>query len=118
SLPRVQGAERRMAGVGFGACAGHVAEDPLELRAGEIGVDHEAGLAFDRWGKPAGFQLVAASGGAAILPHDGVMYRLAGLSVPDDGGFPLVRDPNGRDVRGGEARLPEGLLGGVQLRGP
>src|SRR2546423_1547843 len=69
-------------------------------------------------GKNAGFQLVAAGGGAAILPHDSVMYRLARLAVPHDGGFALIGDPDGGDVRGGEAGLGEGFLGRVQLRGP
>src|SRR5207302_8437600 len=85
---------------------------------GEIAVDHEAGLALDRGRQPARLQLVAAGSGAAILPHDGVMYRLARLAVPDDRGFALIRYPDSGDVRGGEASLGEGLLGCVQLRGP
>src|SRR5205823_4857908 len=71
----------------FGARARNIAEQPLELRAGEIGVHHETGLAFDQWRQPAGLQLVAPGGRAAILPHDGVMQRLARLAVPHDGGF-------------------------------
>ena len=42
--------------------------------------------------------LVAEAGGAAVLPDDGVADRLAGLAVPDDGGFALVGDADGGDV--------------------
>src|SRR2546425_2501075 len=64
---------RSLAGLGLGARARDIAEQPLELRAGEIGVHHQAGFALDHCRQPAGLQLVAPGGGAAILPHDGVM---------------------------------------------
>src|SRR5439155_1501013 len=79
---------------------------------------HEAGFAFDQRREPAGFQLVTPGGRAAILPHDGVMHRLARLPVPDDGGFALVRYPDRGDVGGRQAGLAERLRRRVQLRGP
>ena len=44
------------------------------------------------------FELLAESGGAAILPDDGVVDGLAGCAVPDDGGFALVGDADGGNV--------------------
>src|SRR5690554_1451603 len=39
------------------------------------------------------FKLVAISRSPAVLPDDGIVKRLAGLPVPQDGGFPLVGYP-------------------------
>ncbi len=39
-------------------------------------------------------QHVAARGGAAVLPDERVVQRLAGLRVPDADGLALVRDPD------------------------
>ena len=53
-----------------------------------------------RFSWPCCFELLAESGGAAILPDDGVVDGLAGGAVPDDGGFALVGDADGGDVAG------------------
>ncbi len=42
--PGVDGAERELAARGAGARAGDRVEDPLQLGAGEVGIEHEAGL--------------------------------------------------------------------------
>ena len=44
-------------------------------------------------------QPVAKLSCAPTLPDDGVIYRKSGLSVPDDGGLPLVGDADGIDGR-------------------
>ncbi len=116
--PGVHGPERQLAGLRLGARARDIAEQPLELRAGEIGVHHEAGLALDQRRQPAGLQLVAPGGGAAILPHNRVMHRLARVAVPDHGGFPLIGDSDGGDVCGSQSGLAERVGGRVQLSGP
>ena len=43
-------------------------------------------------------KLLAEIGGAAILPDNGVVNRLAGLAIPDDSGLALVGDANGRHI--------------------
>ena len=60
---------------------------------------------------PCALQLVAEGGGAAILPDDGVVDRLAGLAVPDDGRLALIGDADGGDVAAVERRLSPGLRG-------
>jgi len=82
-----------------------------------IRIHHEAGLALDHGRQPAGLQLVAPGGRAAILPHDGVMHRLAGVAVPDYRCLPLIRDPDGGDLSGSQSGLAERFSRGVQLRG-
>ena len=75
----------------------HVIENPLEFRAGEIGVDHEAGFLLNRCGESALFQGIAEVSRPAILPDDGAMNRSAGLAVPDDCGLALVGNSDRRD---------------------
>ncbi len=70
-------------------------EEPLQLGAREVGVEHQPG------GRPHQIevallaQLVAAGRGAAVLPHDGPSHRLAGGAVPDHRGLALVGDADG-----------------------
>ena len=53
---------------------------------------------------PARAQRVADVGGAPVLPDDGVVDRLAGGAVPDDGGLALIGDADAGDVLGARAR--------------
>ena len=57
------------------------------------------------------FELIAKSGGAAILPDNRVVDGLAGCTVPNDGRFALIGDADGTYV----ARLGVGL--GQSLQG-
>src|SRR3569832_1523808 len=50
-------------------------------------------------------QLRAQRLAPAVLPHDGVMDRLAGLALPQQRGLALVRDAQRADVRGLQAGL-------------
>ena len=90
-----------------GAAAGDVVEDPGDLGAGEIGIEEQAGLGRDLVLVPGALQLVAALGGAAVLPDDGVVDRLAGAAVPHDRGLALVGDADAGQRLGVELRLGE-----------
>ena len=75
-----------------GAAAGDVVEDPGDLGAGEIGIEDQAGLGRDLVLVAGALQRVAEVGGAAVLPDDGVVDRLAGAAVPHHRGLALVGD--------------------------
>ena len=45
--------------------------------------------------------------GARVLPDDGVVPGTPGLGVPDDRGFALVRDADGREIGGRQAGAVE-----------
>ncbi len=106
----VDGAEGELALFGALPGARHIVENPSELGGREIGVEHEAGLLGDTRLFPLLLQLVAELGGAAILPDDGAIDGLAGFPIPDDGGFALVGNADGGDLR----RLgPGGADGGM-----
>ena len=98
--PRVDVAEDRLAPLRRRAHTGHVVEDPLDLRAGEIGRQRQPGLRPEAV-LPASFgpaqdrpfgQLAADAVRAGVLPDDGVVVRLAGARVPDHRGLALVGD--------------------------
>ena len=52
-------------------------QQPRQLRRGEVRVEHEAGRAADHRLVAGGAQLVAARGGAAVLPDDGAVRAAA-----------------------------------------
>jgi hypothetical protein len=88
-----------------------VLDQPLDLGAREVGVQHQAGALAEK-GLPARFaQLVAAGGRAAVLPHERAVERLARLAVPSHHRLALVRDPDAREPAAADAGRVEGLAG-------
>ena len=61
------------------------------------------------------FELVAKGGGAAVLPDNCVVDRLAGGAIPDDCGFALVGDADGGDVPGLCVGFRQGFQGNGDL---
>ena len=113
--PRVHVAEQQLAALGTLARTGNVIEDPLDLRAGEIGVDEQAGLFLHIRAKAVGREPVADGRRAAALPDDRVIDGLAGVLVPDDRRLALIRDADAGDVRRRQAALFKRLAHGKQL---
>ena len=60
---------------------------------------------------------MASFGGAAILPDNGVVDRLARFAVPHDGRLPLIGDTDRSQVACPYARLAENLYHRAHLRG-
>ena len=107
--PRLDRAEQQLAALRTLTRAGDVFEQPVDLRAGEIGVDDEASLGAEGIGQALGLERVAVFARPAALPDDGVVDRLAGDLIPDDRGLALVGDADGGDVGGSRADLLHGL---------
>jgi hypothetical protein len=74
------------------ARAGDMVEDPGDLGAREIRIKDQAGLGRDDGLVTGSLQRLAAIGGAAILPDDGIVDRLARGAVPHHGRLALVGD--------------------------
>ncbi len=103
------GAEEQVAGLGLGARAGHIVQQPADLGAGEVGGQGQTGLAIDQMSAwPASSNSAADAIGARVLPDDGVVDRLARCAVPEHGGLALVGDADGGDVIGRDAGLGQG----------
>ena len=100
-------AEQQVAGLGLGARAVDVVEDPLDLRPGEVGRQRQAGLGAEAVLAAVLGELVDDHVGPRVLPDDRVVDGLAGVLVPDDRGLALVGDADGGEVRGGDAGLVE-----------
>ena len=107
--PGIHGTEGEFAGLGEGAGAGDVIEDPGDFRRGEIGVDQQSGALLDQRLAAIAAKALAEIGGAAILPDDRVVDGLTGLAVPDDRGLALVGDADRSNVGGARSQLVEGL---------
>ena len=75
----------------------NVVEQPLDLGAGEVRVEEQAGPLSEQRLQAGGLQLVADRSRAAVLPDDGVGDWMA-VAVPDDGRLTLVGDTDGGDV--------------------
>jgi hypothetical protein len=116
--PGVDVAEQQFALLGPLPGAFDVVEDPLDLGAGEVGVHHQAGVLLDVALESPRLQVVADGGRAPALPDDGVVDRLAGGLVPDDGGFPLVGDADGGHFLGADAHGLKNLAGHAHLAAP
>jgi hypothetical protein len=63
-------------------------------------------------------ELVAYARGAAVLPDNGVVNGFARLTIPDEGGFALVRDANGGDIAGFGTGFVHGFDSDAELRRP
>jgi len=96
--PGIDRAECELAALGAGARPRNLVEQPGDLGAAEIRINHQPGLLFYEFLNPFFFQLRTNLRGAPVLPDDGVVDRLAGLPVPDDGGLALVGDAHAHQV--------------------
>ena len=121
--PCVHSAEQDLSCLGPLPCTGHIVQDPLDLRCGEIGIGHQTGVLPDVVCH-AGLllQFIYQRCRASALPDDGVVDRAAGGLFPQDGGLPLVGDANGGDVVDIDAALGhhfvhDPILGGPDLHG-
>ncbi len=116
--PRVDSTERELARFCPGARTLHVLQYPLHLRSGEVRVEHETRLAPDHAIQLPRLQPVADAGGAAILPHDGVVDRLTGGAIPYDRGLSLIGDTDGSNISRANIRPGERLRRHACLRRP
>ena len=115
--PGVDGAERELAALRAPARAGNRIEQPRELGAAEIRIEHQAGLAAHQLFGAALFQLGAFRRGAPVLPDDRVGERLAALAIPQQRGLALVGDADRGDLLRIHARLRDRLARAGELRG-
>ena len=102
---RVDRTEGEFAACGARAGVRHMIEQPSELGAGEIRIEHEPGLGRDHRFVADLAQPRADIRSAPVLPDNGAMQRLAGGAVPDERGFTLIGDADGGDVICRRARL-------------
>ena len=98
--PRVDRAEGEVGVVGReGEVA--VAKEPGRLRGAEVRVEDEAGRGAHQREVAGGDELLAEGRGAAVLPDDGAVERLAGGAVERYEGLALVGDADGGDLLAG-----------------
>ena len=93
--PAVNGTEAQAALAGKVTGILHILKDPADFGAAEIRVDEKAGLVLDLFRQAKGLERITVLRGTAVLPHYGIVHRLAGLGVPHNGGLTLVGNAYG-----------------------
>ncbi len=94
-VPQHPAVDRAQRQVGVGRHPALV-QQPPELGAREVRVEHEPGAASDHVQRTSPGQIRAAVGRTPVLPHDGPVPGPAGAAVPGGHGLPLVGDPDRR----------------------
>ena len=99
--PGIDRAEQGVAGLRLLARTGDVGEQPMQLEAGKIARQRQAGLGAQAIlaavGREARHQVVDAR----VLPDERVAERLAGAPIPQKRGLALVRDADRGEVADG-----------------
>ncbi len=109
--PRIDRAEEHLAPFGAAAEAVVRVQQVRDLRAGEVGVDHQARLGPKGLFEALGLQAIADAGTDAALPNDGRGDGPAGLPVPEDRRLALVGHAYRRQVAGPSATPGPGPRG-------
>ena len=102
--PRIDGTEEDLTPCGPGSQPVAGVEQVLDLGAREVGVDHQAGLAAERFLQAVILQTLADRGADTALPDNGVGDRPAGMTVPENGGLSLIGDTHRGDLGSGNPR--------------
>ena len=95
-----------------------VVQNPLDLRSAEVGVDNETRLAAYHLRYALALEFVAIVRRTAILPYDGIVYRLLGIRIPHDRRLALVRDADTGNVESVYVQRGDGLGYNRRLRRP
>ena len=91
-------------------------EDPLQFGAGEIGIDDETGLFPGQIRESLPLQFIRVIRRTAALPYDRVIDGFPRFFVPYDRRFPLIRDPDCRDVPVRRTGFGQSLHGNAEHR--
>ena len=100
------------------AGSGHMVQNPFQLGRGEIRIRDQAGFLRQFLIESILIDLLDAVRGAAALPDDRVIDRLACIFFPHDGGLALIRDTDRRDLIDPDAGLRHRFRRDRQLRCP
>ncbi len=115
--PAVHRAKGQFAALGPRPRPRHVVQNPLQLGAGEIGIEHQAGAVGNGVPDAALFQGAAQRSGPAVLPHNRGVDRLACRAIPHNHRLALVGDADGGHITRPRSDLAQRLDRAAQLAG-
>ena len=96
--PCVDSAEAQLAVFRHALTVWEPVEEPSDLGRRKVWVEYQTGRLPDVALVSRVGQLAARFGSAAALPHDGVRHGSAGLTIPNDGRLPLIRNADAGDA--------------------
>ena len=86
-----------------------VVKNPLDFRTGEVGGHRQARFVPETVDSSLFYQVIADFVRSRTLPDNGMAVRPSRIPVPEDRGFPLVRDPYGRQILSSDPGFQQGL---------
>ncbi len=95
-----------------------VIEEPGGLGCREVGIEQQPRASGKHGLVAFGLEARANVRRAPVLPDDGIVDRASAGPLPDHGGFALVGDADGCDIRRPDAGLGHGIAHGRNRRAP
>src|SRR5580700_4518087 len=96
--PGIYRAKSQAASVSELAGDWHMFKNPGNLAAGKVRVDQQARALLNKGFTTLRLQLLAKSGGPAVLPDDGIANGFAGRTVPNERSLALVGNADGSNI--------------------
>ena len=87
----------------------HMIQNPGNLGGGKIRVNQQPRGRLHTLLVSLLFQFHTQGRGSTILPNNGFVYRPAGITLPYNGGFPLIGNADTGNLRGTELGIFQGL---------
>ena len=94
--PTVDRPERQPPGTGAQPADG--VEQPAQLGSGKVGIDDQPGFPPHHLFEPVGFETIAQTGRASVLPNDGAVHRSTAPTIPEYRRLTLIRNPYGDKI--------------------
>ena len=113
--PAVHRAKGQFASLGALARARRVVQQPGQLGARKVSVQHQAGLALNLRRVPLPAQLVTDARCAPVLPDNGGGHGLAGSAIPQHRGLALIGHPDSTDAAQGNPSFRQRFTGDREL---
>ena len=93
-------------------------QNPFHFGTAEVRIQHQTGFLLECVGQALLTQLIAQRRRTTILPHNRIVNRLAGFTIPHHHRFALIRDANRRDIARADVRDAQRLQHHTALRTP
>ena len=116
--PAVNRAEQQLACFCLLLRLRHILQNPMQLGAGKICVQHKAGLFTEHICVAADFQQVAILRSTAALPNNRLADRAACFLIPNHSRLTLIRDADAGNIRRSDVELAHRLIHQANLRRP
>ena len=104
---RIDISEQQLASGRSFPCAGNILEQPTQLQTAEVRAQRQSSLRTEAALPAFPGEELDIFRNPRVLPNNRIGNRLAGFALPQDGGLPLIRDADRRQIRSAQPALLE-----------